>query len=1227
MRRLLAIVLSIALVVGVFPLEALARESLEHEAVYAYSENNTNEELPYTSTHIYYSDLFYGYPNYLASNSFLTSYNSDINHVYSTIYTNYLNSAAKYGTIMERTLEVITSSADLVKQISDVLGISDFDKNDAIDAANQRFVAQLLNDPAMDSLQDNLGKAEKMAKNIKTILKVFEPLEAEDSSRSAEEYIAEASSLLQESGTGLSLPENAATDILSQMEKSGISLSKIFGISATAIEIARAFAVALMMEDVRMETIDEIIASQTSDTLLKEGMIRLKDQLSNGFVSYFISNYVEKKLMDKVLESLGDIVYGTAEIKIATMLLKVAKMIVFDLLLDVPSYGDVLAYQVLVSYSNSLYTAITAKAKSFVNGPALSDEIMVYESLFSSYVAANNAALDIAASIAPYKGTYALFREAVENEIQNVTISSGNESITVSSHLTESEIQETLLQMLSSGHLVLTVDNGVRKTTLNNKATGCGYFLLESVNESQTVRAEFYDKYGKNDIYQLYVRSVMASISGEPTVQWSYVIDETVTLREQSDVIERNSVYTCDNKLFGSVEISGSVDLSFPVTIMGDMTWIAKEGSMAQIRNCSDVVVKGNATFSMAEPKYGEKTSAKFDLESGSSFSVQKYFTAKGSDREGEFELCLSGNVLVGWSIILSNRTTTDIYGNVTIGGNFNLIGEKIVVQSSITRLRIHDGANCSVAGDFKIRGASYGNVKVNWAIMDIQGGILTVGGDFNAENQLVSFSQTGANSVWTVCGDMYTYAENATWLSGFDWNADDGYPCNFTAGTLILKGDYTKKSGNTITPTGTHTIYLSGDGLQEISDINACRLVITNTHAVHFKTEIQISTLFDHRQNSFYFYEDPDFPDYDGDRIYDDYDANPVVPRCAKCSYSDELEILWNPYAYSYEWNPIITLGYSCVVCGEGRSKLSSLDLSVAGTTLTLQDNISINYMVRRGGVLEQENVDLYMVFELNGVETKVTDYTISENYYVFSFENIAPDQMNDTVRSTLYAAIEGYELSYEARDYSVATYCYEMLEDYGTDEYATLRTLLVDLLNYGAATQIYTGHNTDNLVNANLTEEQKAWASEDLEEFHDALDTKYESIDNPAVKWRGAGLTLDDAITMRFIIQTDSIEDLTVHIRDDNGHVWTVASNAFVKQEGNCYYIYFSGLDASQMSEYIYLTVYCGDTVVSNTVRYSIESYACAMKDSTQPNLSALLHSMMKYGNSAKIYKNQGV
>ncbi len=299
---------------------------------------------------------------------------------------------------------------------------------------------------------------------------------------------------------------------------------------------------------------------------------------------------------------------------------------------------------------------------------------------------------------------------------------------------------------------------------------------------------------------------------------------------------------------------------------------------------------------------------------------------------------------------------------------------------------------------------------------------------------------------------------------------------------------------------------------------------------------------------------------------------------------------------------------------------------LKFSGASLTLYDDISVNYVVDKVLFTEVGYTNPYVVFEFNGRKITVSEYTEKDNYYRFSFENVAPDKMNDTIQATLYATLDGTVYSSVTKEYSIATYCYDSLKDHSSEEYSALRTLLVDLLNYGAASQQYTGHNVENLANAALTEEQKAFASGDILTFQNVLDTKFITVENPSVTWGGAGLELDNSITMKFLIRAESVDGLTLKITDENDNEWTVPGSEFKKQDDG-YFIRFNGLNVSQMKETIYLTVYNGDTPVSNTVRYSIESYVYTAKDSPDQNLATLVREMMKYGNSAKTYKETGV
>lgn len=189
-----------------------------------------------------------------------------------------------------------------------------------------------------------------------------------------------------------------------------------------------------------------------------------------------------------------------------------------------------------------------------------------------------------------------------------------------------------------------------------------------------------------------------------------------------------------------------------------------------------------------------------------------------------------------------------------------------------------------------------------------------------------------------------------------------------------------------------------------------------------------------------------------------------------------------------------------------------------------------------------------------------------------------------------------------------------------------ATLKTLVVDLLNYGAASQTYVGSETT-LVNADLTEEQKALATASIT-LNTVANAAYQKVENAAATWAGAYLYLVDTVEMNFVFNAASIDGLTVKITtadpanaEATGKTYTVTE--FTAYGEGAYVASFRGFSAAQMSETVYVTVCDAEgNAISNTYRYSIESYAFAKEQSTDANLATLVVAMMKYGNSAKTY-----
>ena len=283
--------------------------------------------------------------------------------------------------------------------------------------------------------------------------------------------------------------------------------------------------------------------------------------------------------------------------------------------------------------------------------------------------------------------------------------------------------------------------------------------------------------------------------------------------------------------------------------------------------------------------------------------------------------------------------------------------------------------------------------------------------------------------------------------------------------------------------------------------------------------------------------------------------------------------------------------------------------ELTLSGAKLALGDSIAMKFIANKNGWDKSEYKNPYVRVIIEGRETRI-DGVVVDGEYVFMLDQIAAHQMDDTIYVVLCAESRGVTYSSEMYDYSVGEYCYKMLNEHADD--AELRTLLVDLLNYGAAAQTYM-QETGTLVNANLTDTQKAWASGNAT-LTNVLNKAYKTVSNPSVTWKSAGLNLSGTITLRLKVQTSDIAGLTVKVAGfDN------CNATFEKISDGSYYIYIQGITLTQMSDTLDITVYNGDTAVSNTLRYSISSYAYANQSG---NLGALMKALMKVGTSAKAY-----
>ncbi len=307
----------------------------------------------------------------------------------------------------------------------------------------------------------------------------------------------------------------------------------------------------------------------------------------------------------------------------------------------------------------------------------------------------------------------------------------------------------------------------------------------------------------------------------------------------------------------------------------------------------------------------------------------------------------------------------------------------------------------------------------------------------------------------------------------------------------------------------------------------------------------------------------------------------------------------------------------------------LKDENLAVSKKSLTLYDTIAIDFKVAKSAI-EGKYHDPYLMVTQNGKEKKITEWEPSDDgtLMIFSYR-VAPHNMRDVVTAVPHALnVDGADVMGPSMEYSVADYCYNMLsmEKYQTNEWAPFRRLLVDILRYGDAAQTYAGYKTAEPASWKLTRAQRAMGTDASVQmvYENVKDLNFATVsdENRRAEIVTAALYLEAAVNIQFKFTAQDLTGLKVVISDGEKVLDELTPDPSVVDENGRYYVTFDKLNAGQMRKTVYATVMQDSNAVSNTMQYSIESYAASQSVSEVENLPELLHAMMRYGDSAKKY-----
>ncbi len=322
----------------------------------------------------------------------------------------------------------------------------------------------------------------------------------------------------------------------------------------------------------------------------------------------------------------------------------------------------------------------------------------------------------------------------------------------------------------------------------------------------------------------------------------------------------------------------------------------------------------------------------------------------------------------------------------------------------------------------------------------------------------------------------------------------------------------------------------------------------------------------------------------------------------------------------------------------------LTQPSLNLSYGSLSFEDEIRYNLYFTATDLEDVTEMGL-LVFDtaltdgaIEDAASVINEYTVGDDYYMAQTEGIAAKNMGDTLYFRLYARLSDGSYVYSTMvSYSCVRYANTILSK-SQSQY--MKALVVAMLNYGAEAQLYFGYNTDNLMNAGLTEEQQALVAAydaDTMPNPDAVDsTKNGIFANVGFGRSYITASFDSAFALNYYFSTSYVPDGDVTM-----YYWTAkdyaaadtlsAANATGSlittptDTANQFWGNITGIAAKEMAETIYVgAVYISGGVTYSTVvmNYSMGRYCdtvAAKNDSAQQALSM---ATAVYGASAKAY-----
>ena len=275
-----------------------------------------------------------------------------------------------------------------------------------------------------------------------------------------------------------------------------------------------------------------------------------------------------------------------------------------------------------------------------------------------------------------------------------------------------------------------------------------------------------------------------------------------------------------------------------------------------------------------------------------------------------------------------------------------------------------------------------------------------------------------------------------------------------------------------------------------------------------------------------------------------------------------------------------------------------------ITSASMTIGTSLAMNYRV---SLPDGYTADmLSMRFTMNGKVLTVSASTLFGEECVFTLTSIAPQCMGDGITAEL---MQGGTVIQVHENYSVKVYLEHLLELYPEDEY--IRNIVRDMLNYGAAAQLYVNYKTDALVNSSLDGEESNALPTELDKANTITKSTNESY-----TFISAGVRFDyvNKVYVKFSVSGGASPDDVVTVTV-NGR-----SMAIGALSDGMYIVYSEDISALSFADVLTFELKVNGATVQ-TLTYSVNSYAYSKHDDGD-KMGNLALALYRYGLSAVAY-----